>query len=280
MREARPAYAVAAVALFVLFLFVQTLRLHVLIRHITESISETGKLVLVGFFFNSLLPGSVGGDAYKVLRLRGTEASLPRAMGLVAFDRLAGLIVIVAAGLAYLAYDGVPPELALDGEGSLDRYAAWFAFGLASLGLGAAVLFWRVGGSPAVRSYAQRLRQAAKSIRLRIVLEVFGLSVIVHGLRVARFWTCVACFGGEIALGGLLVAILLMPLGVLVPISVGGLGIQEGLIVLGLSLYGVPLPVGAAAALLNRFLLLGAAGAGALIYGVQSPQAGREESRR
>ncbi len=66
--------------------------------------AESLKLCLIGYFFNLFLPGSTGGDAYRVYAItHGYRTKLAPAIASVTLDRLLGLpslILMVAAGMA------------------------------------------------------------------------------------------------------------------------------------------------------------------------------------
>lgn len=82
------------------------IRLNIYFRNIKISLSPVSNLKLywLGLFYNLFLPGSVSGDAYKVIRLRKQfAASYKKATSAVLLDRITGLL-----GLAFvLAFYGI-----------------------------------------------------------------------------------------------------------------------------------------------------------------------------
>lgn len=86
------------------------LRTHRLLGDSGVAISryETLKLCLAGSFFNIFLPGSTGGDAYRIYAItRGNRARIAPAIASITLDRLLGLpslILVVLLGMA-LEYD-------------------------------------------------------------------------------------------------------------------------------------------------------------------------------
>ncbi|MDR1520107.1 MAG: flippase-like domain-containing protein [Planctomycetota bacterium] len=89
--------------------FLGALRLHRLLgdRGIAMSLFATFRLCLAGTFFNIFLPGSTGGDAYRVYALgRGLGTGFAPALASITLDRVLGfpsliLVVLLGMGLNY-----------------------------------------------------------------------------------------------------------------------------------------------------------------------------------
>ncbi len=85
-----------------------TLRMHRLLTDSGVEISkhDAFKLVLAGSFFNIFLPGSTGGDAYRVYAVtRGYKTKLAPAIASITLDRLLGLPALVFVVLLGMALD-------------------------------------------------------------------------------------------------------------------------------------------------------------------------------
>ena len=68
---------------------------------------RTCQLQLIGFFFNSAMPGAVGGDlikAYFIYREQGSQQRTPALMSILA-DRLTGLFGLFIIGLVAISFD-------------------------------------------------------------------------------------------------------------------------------------------------------------------------------
>jgi len=87
--------AVVVTAVAVLITFV---RWHALVRaqHLPLTLPAALRLGLVGYFYNTFLPGSIGGDAVKAYCLARAQERRTVAVATVLFDRLLGLWALAA----------------------------------------------------------------------------------------------------------------------------------------------------------------------------------------
>lgn len=84
-----------ALLLFVVSKLVSAIRLNIYFKNISIALSETQniRLYLLGMFYNLFLPGSVSGDAYKVLILtKRYTIPLKKTTAAVLLDRFSGLL--------------------------------------------------------------------------------------------------------------------------------------------------------------------------------------------
>jgi len=86
-------------------------RLNIYFRSISIAISEwiNIKLYWLGMFYNLFLPGSIGGDAYKVIKLsKDFNVAYKKTTSAVLLDRFSGLfaLVLLTAFLWFLVFDG------------------------------------------------------------------------------------------------------------------------------------------------------------------------------
>lgn len=256
-----PVYLAPALAAFVALLAVQAWRLHLLVRDQTGTYRATLRLVVVGFFFNNLLPSTVGGDAYKVASLQGGRGSWGASVGLVGVDRVMGLGATALVGLvAALAVGPSQSEMVerLGWRGGPGPSTAMVLVLLAST-LAVLVLIRR---SAQLRGFFGRLAAALGAVSPGLYLAVFLLSLLAFGIRLARFGFYLHFFGVSFPLAEVTVVLAVVTLLGVLPLGFGGLGIQEGAIAYGFVAFGAPLELGMAVAVLNRaviwvFALLG-----------------------
>jgi len=197
------------------------------------------RLFFEGYFFNNALPSTIGGDGVRVWR--AVQLGLPLAAGVngVLLDRitgLTGLFLLVAAGqpLLYARIEDTETRLA---------FAAILLAGAAGIAL--LILARRIPGTvvPArLREGLHKLSEATHAAYLRpaVSLPVLGLSVVVHGLIVASVHVIAVGLGLDV---GLFESLVLVPAVILlstIPVSIGGWGLREGLMVAALGLAGVP----------------------------------------
>jgi hypothetical protein len=220
-----------------------------------DSVRRFVALYYVGMFFNLFLPTSMGGDVVKAWYLAGRPGRRWPALVTVFSERFSGLLAMLAIGCLAT----VPNIEVLPAWGLL---ATWGGLAGALLGMGMLPLLAR-------RSHRFRLVAEGVGVwrgQVSRALAALGLSFLVQALSIIQ----VLCVG--LALGlptPLLVyaaAVPLVCLFMMLPISVNGVGVREGSLVLLLASAGV-LPAQALALGLVWFSVTIAAGVlGGCVY--------------
>jgi uncharacterized membrane protein YbhN (UPF0104 family) len=229
------------------------LRLAVILRgrgalHAGHAVSMT----FVGYFFANFLPGTVGGDVVRTLRLKASGVTFAQAAGALVLDRLVNTAMIVLVALMAVA----PATTRLNGgpEGVLLVLGA-----LAAAGGGA--IAWVAARSGRLPAMAAVLRDAAAPwlalVRSpsRMVL-VAVLTVLTIGASIVAQWLVareLALPIGLVAFAGLAC---LVTLAGLVPVSLNGIGLQEAGYVILLGQLGAEQSAAVAFAVIVRLLIL------------------------
>lgn len=256
----------AGLAAFAVATFVVIVRLQVLFYELRLPVRDAARMTIASYFFNQLLPTGVGGDAYRALRLKSLTGTWPSAIGRLLFERLSGALALLLPGLVILVTDIGTGRLA---EAQLHAprspRVVWAAMSAAVLIAVGALLFARKSGR--LRRTSRSLFDAFRSLPPARTVAIFALSVLHHALRVLGTAAFLSAIGYTIPLSALTLAMALTLLGSLVPISIGALGVREGILASSLALYGVPHAAGLTVALLNRavVILLGLTG-GLMFY--------------
>jgi uncharacterized protein (TIRG00374 family) len=241
MAELSTGAAVLAVLLLMLHCFVAGWRWRLIMRLFGPALPlrTSIRLFFEGYFFNNALPSTIGGDGVRIYR--ATRLGLPLAASVngVLLDRvtgLTGLVILVAVGqpLLYAHVEDTSTRLA---------FAAILLAGAA--GIAAMILARHIPEHllPArLRGPVHKLSEATRAAYLHpaVSLPVLGLSVVVHGLIVASVYVIAIGLGLDV---GLFESLVLVPAVILlstVPVSIGGWGLREGLMVVALGLAGVP----------------------------------------
>jgi hypothetical protein len=162
-------------------------------------------------FWTLVLPGALSADVAKGLAVKSTTGSVcgRRLVTSILLDRIAGLATLLAAGLVFLALGGMvqgPWAAASGPAAACVLLGAWLAPGL-------------------LRSEVTRVVWA----------QVLMLSVVITLLNITFYWACAQSVGGLDSwprMGGYT---LMLNLAMLLPISIGGLGIREHLAVMTLA---------------------------------------------
>ena len=235
------AAAAGAVALLMLHCFVAGWRWRMIMRLFGPALplAASIRLFFEGYFFNNALPSTIGGDGVRIYRANRMGLPLAASVNGVLLDRvtgLTGLVILVAVGqpLLYAHVEDTSTRLA---------FAAIVLAGVA--GVAAMILARRIPERllPArLREPVHKLSEATHAAYLypAVSLPVLGLSVVVHGLIVASVHVIAIGLGLDV---GLFESLVLVPAVILlstVPVSIGGWGLREGLMVVALGLAGVP----------------------------------------
>ena len=227
--------------------------------NISIATSVAARLFLTSSFVGSFLPAGVGGDATRAYGLARLTARSGDALASVVVDRVLGVLSLAALGAAGLAVwtpGGVEP---------------WrLGVALTVLAVACVTAFWadailraalpaRRHGGPVVRRLL-RLADAVAHYRGHgwALASVMALSIVVQVIRVVQAYVLGLGLGLTVPLAYYL---LVMPLGLLVlllPISVSGFGVPQGVIVWLLRPVGVA--DAAAFALSTLIVLTGLAG--------------------
>lgn len=230
---------------------------------------EAARIFLVSSFVGGFLPAGVGGDAARAWSLARHTERRSEAVASVAMDRVLGVVALAMLGaigaLAWSSY--VAAEL-----------QSWvMAAAILSFAGSVAILWGDVAARQVLRGRvrhslpgrtAWRLAEAMSQYRQepRTLLGVLGLSILVQVLRILQAWVLGVGLGLTVPFAYYLV---FMPVGLLMlllPVSVSGFGIPQGVIVWLLQPQGVPAT--AAFALSTLIVLSGIAGnlPGAWLY--------------
>lgn len=193
------------------------------------------RLGLVGYFFNSLLPGAIGGDVVKAAALVRTQDRRTAAVASLLFDRvlgLAGLAVLVVLSGGLFTLLGDPVLAAQPNLGRVIRLA------VITVGVGSLVWF-ALGLMPEARAEALARRlpgffsEAWRAVwmyrqRPGAVAGALALSVATHIFNVMAFHLATRVFSSGDNLPTLAENYLLVPIGIVVkalfpaPGGVGG----------------------------------------------------------
>jgi glycosyltransferase 2 family protein len=235
-------YLAAVLVLVALDRLVMIHRWLLLLRssHETIGTAQAARVFLISSFVGSFLPAGVGGDAARAYGLsRITDAS-DEAVASVLVDRLLGVLSLLVMGLVGL--------VAWTPRGGLD----WrVPVGAAIVALACAVPFWidrLMSWIPAsllrtrIAQLAQRVGLAVSRYRGRglVLANVMAWSVAVQLLRISQAYLLGLGLGIGVPFRYYL---LFMPLGLLMlllPVSISGFGLPQGVIVWLLRPMGVP----------------------------------------
>jgi glycosyltransferase 2 family protein len=258
-----------AVCLLIAALVLGAVRWRVLLWR--ERSIGTGQLAYaysVGIFTNVFLPTSFGGDmARSWILSRNAKVPLPRVLASVVADRMLGFgAVFVVGWLGIAAAPGDVPR-------SMLFALAWATIGAGVVFLVALLLTEDKSGrlrrviparaQPPLRELRDAFRGYSRD--RRALIAAGALSVAYQALVVAEMWLLARAVGVEVPLAVMAAVLPLVLVATLLPLSIGGLGIREGSIVLLLTQAGVHTSDAAVISLLSLAALTLATGVFALM---------------
>jgi uncharacterized protein (TIRG00374 family) len=216
---------------------------------------------LVCMFFNTFTPTSIGGDVARVIDLARDTGRRATALASVLVERVVGLLVLLPVSLFGLALS----------FGRLAGHRALFVYleGLLVAVLAVAFAFLRVERAhgairrvpllgalaerPGIRRRVENVQQALDVYRGKrgALAATFWISLASRAIWIVSCFVFGKALGISLALPAYFLVIPLVEVARMVPISLSGLGIREGAIVLLLSFFGV----GSSAALALSILI-------------------------
>ncbi|HEV7730808.1 MAG TPA: lysylphosphatidylglycerol synthase transmembrane domain-containing protein [Candidatus Binatia bacterium] len=216
---ADPALFMAALAAYLASQGASALRLAMLARGAGYAVplERVVQIHAAGAFFGLVAPTTLGNDACRVLYLGRETPNVARAVSVVLFDRLQGLVVLGAVGAvaALLVVTVVlPPGVA----------RAVGAFGTTAV-LGGVLV---VGGARWVRPEHPIRRALGDAIRApRLLAATSVVSAVIVGLQIASQALLASSIGVHVPLAHVAVYHPLVVLGGTLPITFAGLGTRE-----------------------------------------------------
>jgi uncharacterized membrane protein YbhN (UPF0104 family) len=253
IRNADPLPLAGAFAAFVVMNLFEGWRTQIVFERYRLTFGTALRITLVGTFLGNFTPGMVGADLYKVYFLHRRERGFARPIALLLLLRVLGMICVFAlAGLGLLAGHGWRTEPLVQS--------------VLALGLG-----------DRFRALAAELKDAVRQVRAP---QLGGLVLLSVGVAVARalsLWWLVFAFTDGLLFWDMAVVVALSTVANAVPITIGGLGLQEGAVAAGLVLYGAARPDAVAVSLLNRVFVWAISIPGAVAF-VRSKEKREEDT--
>lgn len=214
---------------------------------IRAGVTRIWRLYAEGLFFSLCLPSSIGGDVVKVFRISPTKNGRVLAALSVAADRVSGLIAILIIGMAALS----GRALEVSGLATLGIGAGFLLAACAAVLLGMAIMR-RVHASLAAEGRLAKILRPLVPYQDRpgVLIAAIGQSIVIQLMNA----TIIVALGWGLGLQIPLVAYYsvapLVALAMALPLSINGVGVREGLIVVLLREYGVAADLSAALGLL------------------------------
>jgi uncharacterized membrane protein YbhN (UPF0104 family) len=252
MGRASPSLIAATIGVLFVGNLIVGLRWHLILSAASASPGPASllKIVLVGLFFNQVLPTGVGGDAVRAWRCCKLGIGLGAAIRSILLDRACGYIVIVAVYAAAL------PTLLHVLPEAREQAGVAGVLGAAVVGLLGLLSIDRLPQLllrlPLIAQLAELSRESRRLFtHPRRCSTVLSLSVLTIALTVVAFKLIADAIGSRLPLGVWAMVVPPVTLIQLLPVSLAGWGVREAALVVALGSFGVP----AEAALATSILL-------------------------
>ncbi len=249
------------------------------VQKIHLSIPRVSGLFLIGMFYNQFLPGGTGGDIMKsYLLLKETPGKATGALLAVVFDRMVGLVALIAITgvLIALRYHWLTqlPET---------KHLVWILVAILSGAVLMLATSFVVSGLNLAHQLPHRFPGREKLIELsaayhlyahhwRATLAAFGASVVAHLATFATFLCVAYAFRAQVAV---LDFFAIMPIERTIsslPISFAGVGLREKIFQIMLNgLCGVPEAVAVLIGSMSFLVMLVCAAPGGIVYFFYKP---------
>lgn len=197
------------------------------------------RILLVGWFFNQVLPTGIGGDAVRAWRCKLSGMSLTTAISSILLDRASGYFVLVAIYAISL------PALLTIVADPLQQRLLLLVLAATTSALAALFLIDRLPRP------LRRLRLVAPLANLSIearrafldvrrAVPILGLAVISIGLTILSADLAGRCVNLDLSYSRWLVVLPPVALLQVLPVSLGGWGVREAALVVILGKLGIP----------------------------------------
>jgi uncharacterized membrane protein YbhN (UPF0104 family) len=200
-------------------------------------------LIWVGQFWNFFLPGSTGGDLYRLVQLwRHYPREKSRVVMAIFADRMLAtliLLALVVVGALMLPYSRLPPV-------ELPRWApvVGYVAGLGALGGLVAALLLRVPLAAKLRALRGLMRQRLADARLffvwdRALFRALAWALAGHLVNFLVFFCYCRAVGFTISFFQVVLILPPVLLLVMLPVSINGHGLREFLVIFFFGLLGI-----------------------------------------
>src|SRR5206468_8570011 len=281
IRDAQYHWVAIGILAYVLVEIAAAFRWHVLLKvqGIHLSFWHLSGLFLIGMFYNQFLPGGTGGDIIKsYYLLKETPDKKAGALLAVVFDRLIGLVALVAitGTLIGLRYDFLS-------QTTETRQLLWILLVVLGVSIAGLLATFVITGFKLFHSLPLRFPGREKLIEIsaayhlyarhwRATLLAFGASLIAHLATFGTFFCAAYALGAAVPVVNFFAVMPIERTISALPISFAGIGLREKVLQIMLNgLCGVPEATAILIGSLSFLIILICCLPGALVYFFYKP---------
>lgn len=270
IRSAQWPWLLVACSLIALGFLISAFRWQVLLaaQGIQLSLRTLTHSYLVGSFFNNFLPTTVGGDMVRAMDTSAACGSVTRSLAIILVERFTGVFALLVFGLVGVlwgssSWGGLP----------LLGWVGGILLGLllALAGVWQWVKTREETGHRFFKALREKIRLFHETIFFYKSKKVFFLKALLLAFLlqfnlIVFFYLIAQALGLTIPFGYLLLVIPLIQLGLMVPISINGIGLRENAYIFFLAKIGIPAAAAVALSWVAFALVLLYALVGGLLY--------------
>lgn len=259
--QAKLMYLLLALGLFAVFTVMSAWRLYLVFTLFSKApiaFSRVLKGYLIGSTYNIVLPTAIGGDVARAYYLRTPDHSLKRTAFLSVIDRALGLGFLIVLGI--LALVMVKPDLnQIATQMDVGQLSLFLLLGfLAGIAIIIALIY-------VFKEKTTLLLKQMAQISPIGLAKLFTVSLVVQFVAVALTYSLGLAFGIQLSFVIYMLLVPVISVIVVLPISIGGIGLREISSVTLFTFFGAAGPAVVAMSLVQYAYLLIAAGAGGLV---------------
>ncbi|MBN3037813.1 MAG: flippase-like domain-containing protein [Candidatus Omnitrophica bacterium] len=227
----------------------------------------------VGIFFNNFMPTEVGGDVFKIGELKKENLQLQDVTAAVILERITGAMALVILALALSFFDrGIFEHL---GIVSLRTKILGAALLLATVFI-MGYIFWR----SFLKSFLEERKEMFIWGKIYNIIQAFyiykdnlwviilalAFSLVFHLLGVANITILAFSIEGAFSFFAMLMVVVVVRLVSMLPVSIGALGVREGMLIFCLTRVGLDAPSALALGIILRANTYIHSAIGAVLY--------------
>ncbi len=206
-------------------------------------VERTVGLYIAGLVLNNFFLGSVGGDTYRVYAVYKESGAGRAALAATLLERLICVSALLMLGtlMVLVRFRDLPGAhrwilLAISGGGTCAALGLIFAPGVLERLIGPIA-------RRATERFHDKLNGVVEAMRkvggVKVVAALMLVAIAAQGVRIWTHWWCAQALGLDVGPGDLFVVIPIVAVAAGLPISIGGLGVREGIGALFLAPFGV-----------------------------------------
>jgi uncharacterized protein (TIRG00374 family) len=233
------------------------LRLHVLLQKFGFNLPTSLKILFISIFLNNVTT-SVLGDAYKLVIFRKRMASYKSSISILLLERGIGFAVVFFMLMAYFFI----------AHGEIFSLLKEFDFNLRifnpvilvvlGITLIISILFVKKYYLRLIhyfRDFIKVFKDTSIGLTFPKYFSLTVWTIISQLLITLHIYLLIKSLSENILILDVLFVVILTFIAAYIPVSVGSLGIREGVTIIGLSFYGISVPAATAVAFMSRIII-------------------------